>query len=109
MIRDHQTFIVICRDRSGTEYIVERNLADCDKASTVKAIARGEFIVPVVQVLELNPVEGWSRDISEDIAMEVCTIWANNGEPLDRWQRDFVESFVGLSASAAFPREREMV
>ena len=104
MIRDHQTFIVVCTSRSGAGYIVEREIADCDRATTIKDIAAGEFD-NLVQVLECNPVEGTSRDVTEDCAREVMSVWADGGEPLNRFQRDFVEGHVGLMAAAAFPRE----
>lgn len=108
MIRDHNTFLILCRARSGALYLAERDLADCDRQSTIQQIASGEF-PDLVQVLEFNPVEGWSRDVTEDVAMEVSTRWADQGESLARWQRAFVEGFCGMRVAAAFPREREMV
>lgn len=105
-IADHMTYIVVCASRSGARYVVERDLERCDKASTIEDIARGEFD-RLVQVLECNPVEHVCSDVTADLARDVMTVWANEGEPLLRFQRDFVEQHVGMSAAAAFPRERE--
>lgn len=103
-IADHMTYFVICKARSGGAYIVERDLSDCDRATTIADIARGEFD-GFAQVLECNPVEGICRDTTEDIAWAVSAIWAGDNEPLTRWQRDFIERHLGMSAAAAFPME----
>lgn len=105
-IADHQTYIVVCASRKGERYIVERDLERCCRALTIEDIARGEFD-GLVQVLEINPVEGICCNVTDWMAMAVCERWANEGEPLTRRQRDFVEQHVGMSAAAAFPRERE--
>lgn len=105
-IADHMTYLVVCASRSGAAYIVEREVADCDKATTIKMIASGEF-EGLAQVLECNPVEGTCRDVTADIARDVMTVWADGGEPLTRFQRDFVESHIGMSAAASFRRQYE--
>lgn len=43
------------------------------RADVIENIRRGELAFDnVVKVLELNPVEGWSRDITDDILAEVA-------------------------------------
>jgi hypothetical protein len=40
-----------------------------------------------------NTSEGWSRDISEDVARELVTEWLR-GQPLAASSRQFVEAYV---------------
>lgn len=101
-IKDRMTYLAICSSKSGT-YVRERDVADTDRKTTVADIASGE-IEDMVQVLELNPVEGTCRDVTEDIAREVMTVWANEAEPLLDRQFDFVEQFVSMQAAQSFQR-----
>lgn len=104
-IQDHMTYIVIEATRFGrTTYIAERDVCDMDRATTIRDIADAQYD-RLAQVIEINPVEGTCRDVTEDIAREVMTVFASQGEPLSRWQRDFVEQHVGMQAAASFPME----
>ena len=102
-IKDHMTYIAICGSRSGS-YVRERNLAETDRKLIVADIASGE-IEDMVQVLEINPVEGTCRDVTEDIARDVMTVWANEGPSLSDWQFEFVEMHVSMQAALSFRRE----
>lgn len=101
-IKDQMTYIAVCSSKTGN-YVRERDVADTDRKTTVADISSGE-IEDVVQVLEVNPVEGTCRDVTEDIAREVMTAWANDAEPLLDWQFDFVEQFVSMQAAQSFRR-----
>jgi hypothetical protein len=46
-----------------------------------------------VRVVAFNTSEGWSRDISEDVARELVTEWLR-GQPLAASLRQFVEACV---------------
>ena len=54
----------------------------------VSTTIRYEFIA-------FNTVEGWSRDVSEDIAWELLNRVAKEGKPLAAATRGFVEFHVG--------------
>jgi hypothetical protein len=53
----------------------------------------GQFNNPV-RVVAFNTSEGWSRDISEDVAREVVRRAAGSGRPLAVSSRQFVETYV---------------
>ncbi len=102
MINDRMAYLVICHS-NGAQYVAERDTSDFDRATTIKHIAEGQ-IENLVQVIELNPAEHTSRDVTEDIAREVMTIWAHQGEPLTFNQYSFVEFHVGTRAARSFLR-----
>lgn len=101
-IKDQMIYLLVAADKGGA-YLPERKLSDLDRATTVKDIAAGQY-EDLIQVIELNPVEGTCRDVTEDIAWEVSAIWSANGEPLSDWQQDFIEQTIGLEAARSFPR-----
>lgn len=103
-ISDRMIYLPIVRAKDGTEYLAERETSDLDRASIVKDISEGQ-IEGLVQVLELNPVENTSRDVTEDVTRDVMNIWAHRGEPLTFAQYEFVEQFVGTRAARSFLRE----
>lgn len=66
---DHSLFIVM-RDfgRHGLESVSE---PDMTRDSLIADIATGQIEQPIVYIIECNPREGWSRDITADIAEAV--------------------------------------
>ena len=52
-------------------------------------------------MVAFNTAEGWSRDITEDIAREIVDRAARKGEPLSKGVRDFVEWSTGENIPAA--------
>jgi hypothetical protein len=71
--------------------LVERNIPD-SRADVIVDIINGEYH-RVRNVFEFNPVEGWSRDISADIAQAVL----EGHEPADEYgdcARAFIESHL---------------
>lgn len=101
-IADHMAYIVV-RDHPGGAFIPEQNVGELDRKAVAKDIADGQHD-DLIQVLEINPVEGTCRDVTADIAMDVSSIWTESGEPLQDWQRDFIEKICGFEVANAFPR-----
>jgi hypothetical protein len=101
-ITDRMIYLCSVAHQSG-DYLPERDVADLDRASTIKDIATGQ-IDDLVQVIECNPVEGTCRDVTGDIARDVVNVWANEAEPLRDWQYTFVEMFVSKQAADSFRR-----
>lgn len=99
---DRMIYLVTVAHQGGA-YMPERDVADLDRATTVKMIAQGQFEGPT-QVLECNPVEGICRDVTEDMARDVMTVWANEAEPLLDWQFDFLAQHVSVQAALSFRR-----
>jgi hypothetical protein len=100
IIQDHMVYIILCGP--GT-YLPERNLADLDRATTIRDIAQAQY-EGVVQVLECNPVEHICNDVTEDIMNAVCELWAEDGEPVADWQIEIIEQTRGIEAANSFAR-----
>jgi hypothetical protein len=62
--------------------------------TVVDDLLTGQFNNPV-RVVAFNTSEGWSRDVSEDVAREVVKRVAQRGRPLAASSRNFVETYVG--------------
>ena len=61
--------------------------------SVIDDLLTGQFNNPV-RVVAFNTSEGWSRDVSEDVAREVVRRVAGSGRPLAASSRKFVETYV---------------
>lgn len=81
----------------GTAW-VERDPNDMDRETTIRDLMSMQIDKPL-RVLEVDPAEGTSRDVSEDIAREIA----------DRTQRDPLHQplidFIHDHAGAALARE----
>ncbi len=75
-----------------------------DRFNTVKWIASGEF-TKIAKVIGFDLDKGTCRDATLEIATEVMTRWAHDGEPLSDWQYEFVELHVSMNAARSFRRE----
>ena len=61
--------------------------------NVIDDLLTGQFNNPV-RVVAFNTSEGWSRDVSEDVAREVLKRVAEHGRPLAASSRKFLESYV---------------
>ena len=66
---------------------------DTTLGSVVDDLSTDQFNNPV-RVVAFNTSEGWSRDVSEDVAREVLRRVAARGRPLAASSRQFVEAYV---------------
>jgi hypothetical protein len=89
---DATLHLVIARHRGGA-FAAERDLRDLGLESTIADIIRGE-IDDVAHVIALNPVECWSRDVTEDVAIEIAN--RVGAGPIRPSLRDFIEDHAGL-------------
>jgi hypothetical protein len=71
----------------------ETDEEDTTVGSVVDDLLRGQFNNPV-RVVAFNTSEGWSRDVSEDVAREVLRRVAERGRPLATSSRKFLEAYV---------------
>ena len=69
-----------------------------DEDSIIEGILCGEFAHPL-RVVAFNTAGGWSRDVSEDIAMKLVAIARDGGRELRAGARDFVERATGRDVS----------
>ena len=69
----------------------ETDEEDTNLGSVVDGLLTGQLNNPV-RVVAFNTSEGWSRDVSEDIAREVVRRLAGSGRPLAASSRQFVQT-----------------
>jgi hypothetical protein len=60
----------------------------------IRNISDGQYNNPV-RVVAFNTAEGWSRDVTEDIAREMLDLASRAAEPLSKPARAFVEWATG--------------
>lgn len=65
-----------------------------DRAALVRALLEGQYNAPV-RVVSFNIAEGWSRDVSEEIADEITQACPNADENIPAELEDFVERHGG--------------
>jgi hypothetical protein len=92
--RDITHYAVLCAHQH-LGYFAERLLEDsCSRATLLKDIIDGN-LTRVMKVFAFNPVEGWSKDVTEDIAIEVANSLDASDEIPDP-VIDFIEANAGL-------------
>ena len=57
-------------DRLGWAW-PETDVADTDRATVIRHLLDGQYSSPV-RIVAFNPAEGWSRDVTDDIAAELA-------------------------------------
>jgi hypothetical protein len=65
-----------------------------DRETVVRDLLVGQHSNPV-QVIAFNAVQGWSRDVSKEIASELADLIAVDGRDVPTWLEDFIEEYVG--------------
>jgi hypothetical protein len=70
----------------------ETDEADADRATLIRHLLEGQYSSPV-RIVAFNTAEGWSRDVTEDIAAELAQACADRGEtPVSI--SDFIDNHV---------------
>ena len=64
------------------------------EATVIRDISDGQYSNPV-RVVAFNTAEGWSRDVTEDIAREILDHAHRKAEPLSKSAQAFVEWATG--------------
>jgi hypothetical protein len=68
-----------------------------DRDMVLRDLLSGQYCAPV-RVVAFNTAEGWSRDVSEDIAREVADLIALDGRETPSWLESFIERHGGSRA-----------
>ena len=91
---DFETYIVL--DDLGKLGRAYREVDEeyADKATVIRNISDGQYPNPV-RVVSFNTAEGWSRDVTEDIAREMLDRAHRRAEPLSKSAQAFVEWATG--------------
>jgi hypothetical protein len=75
--------------RNGRAYL-ETDTAEADRGTIIRKFISGEYETPV-RVVAFNTAEGWSRDVSEDIAYEVLDQAHAADETLTEGTKRFID------------------
>ena len=70
------------------------SLAKSIAKSIIRDISEGQYSNPV-RVVAFNTAEGWSRDVTEDIAREMIDQASRKAQPLSATAQAFVEWATG--------------
>ena len=73
---------------------------EANEATIVQRIIEGQFSHPL-KVVAFNTEDGWSRDVTYDIAAKLLDL-NQNGVALSSAAREFVERVTGQSVTALF-------
>ena len=96
-VADRDVYIVLddfgSRGRSWREMDEGRT----DRTTVLQDMIEGQYNNPV-RVVAFNTAEGWSRDVSADLAHELAQIVTNEREVVPSW----VENFLDLHLKARF-------
>ena len=78
---DHEIYLVLDDfGRIGRAYR-EVDEAEADQETLIRNLLNGEYEKPI-RIVAFNTAEGWSRDVSEDIAREICQRARQDGRDL---------------------------
>ena len=55
------------------------DVGDTDRSTLIRHLLEGQYMSPV-RIVAFNTAEGWSRDVTEDIAAELAQACADRGE-----------------------------
>jgi hypothetical protein len=78
--------------RNGRAYL-ETGAAEADRETIIRNFISGQYENPV-RVIAFNTAEGWSRDVSEDIAYEVLDRAYDADEVLTEGTKGFIDYHV---------------
>src|SRR6266850_164040 len=87
------TLHMIIARHGTTAYAAERVVDDLGLEATIADIMNGQ-VEDIERVIALNPAECWSRDATEDIAIEIANRVGQG--PIRASVRDFIEAHAGL-------------
>jgi hypothetical protein len=105
-MRSGWTPSIVPNDRDVTVYLVEDDFGKVgrcyretevgfeDLETTIKDLISGQYNDPI-RVVSFNTAEGWSQDVSEDIAQEIRRRHDVIGEPLPAHIMGFVDAHTG--------------
>jgi len=95
---DHTTYLLLDEIGEYGNLWREMSESETNEATIVQWMIEGQVIRPV-RVIAFNTDEGWSRDITDDIATKLLDL-NQNGVALGAAAREFVERVTGQSATA---------
>jgi hypothetical protein len=89
---DFDTYLVLDEFEKCRVY-PEADEADANRGKVIEDISTGQYNRPV-RIVSFNTAEGWSRDVTEEIAHEIIDRALRAGEQLTRAAQEFVERML---------------
>ena len=80
----------------------ETDVEDTDYETVINDLLEGQFANPV-RVIGFNTAEGWSKDVSEDVARELRQRCGAQDRELPDFLQEFVERYEGPDRSVQLP------
>jgi hypothetical protein len=95
---DHDLHFVLCDFGKYGKSYVETDPSEADRDTIVRNMIDGQYGRPV-RVIALNPADGWSRDVSEEIAKAVLTAAEVEGRVLTAGTSAFAQDQLAYTPS----------
>ena len=93
---DRQFYLVIETWKDGEFFFAEETAMQLSLEVLITQLSDGQFHKPQC-VIEFNPVEGWSRDISEDVAEKWWSKISGDFDPKADAVPEFIDEHIGSS------------
>ncbi|MCA6108080.1 hypothetical protein [Bradyrhizobium cenepequi] len=90
---DRDIYLVLEDFRSGPAWR-ETDEGETDYRTLIGDLLAGQYDEPL-RVVAFNPVEGWSRDASEDVALDLARRVDEEGREISDALWEFIESHTG--------------
>jgi hypothetical protein len=90
---DRDIYLVLEDFRDGAAWR-ETDESDVDYDTLIADLLTGQFKAPL-RVLACNPIEGWARDASEDVARELERRLSLQDQEIGSGLQDFIEGQLG--------------
>jgi hypothetical protein len=94
---DVDVYIVLDQLRDGDPVWREIHDELANEPAIIEWLIEGQFDHPL-RVVAFNSAEGWSRDVTEDVALKLLAA-SREGRVLGSAARDFVERVTGQTAT----------
>jgi hypothetical protein len=103
LVPDSDVTVHIVLDRIGKDVRVYREVAEteADLETLIDDILTGQYYDPY-RIIAFNTAEGWSRDVTEDVARDVLKRAVRENRSLQGEVRDFVERETGEEVPSSF-------
>jgi len=88
---DHELHFVLCDFGNYGRTYIETDPNEADRDTIVRNMIDGQYDRPL-RVIALNPAEGWSRDVSEEIAKAVLVAAESDDRVLTAGTSAFVQA-----------------
>jgi hypothetical protein len=94
-LTDDVTVHIVLNDFGEKRAFLETDEAEADEWTIVSNILNGEYSNPV-RVVAFNIAEGWSRDVTDDVAQAVIELGRSENH-FSKVAKEFVERTLGES------------